>query len=459
MILGIPGLGIPLIAGYVFLISYFADLNLEEARAEADRLDPGWRLEELEARRAELPDGQNAAVTVLTAAGSLPVNWPKWPEPPAGASKLIQFPWSRLPPAEQLSSYQTQALAAVLAQADLSLRTARKVSELPDGRYPLTLMADGFSTMQSRMPAIRAIGELLSFDALRRAQAGDADGALTSCRALLNLSRSIGDEPLFISQRWRLELRWEACARIERVLAQGEASDAALEPLQRLLERDEPEPLFLYGARGDRAVWNRFFDALARKQVLPNQFQGRLASVLALGSQPAILQEGTRLVEMAKRPLEEQVVMFEHGELFPDDHIPYFARAYIRPKMQKMTADLTQGPRGQAVNQTVMRCALVAVAAERYRRAHGTWPERLDALEPTCLARVPIDPYARQPLRLRRTATGLVIYSVGPDCQDDGGKIDPVNPQARGTDVGFRLWDPALRRQAVDSSKIGAGKR
>jgi hypothetical protein len=40
-----------------------------------------------------------------------------------------------------------------------------------------------------------------------------------------------------------------------------------------------------------------------------------------------------------------------------------------------------------------------------------------------------------------------VIYSVGLDKTDDGGKLDRKNWMAPGTDLGIQLWDPDKRRQ------------
>jgi hypothetical protein len=104
-------------------------------------------------------------------------------------------------------------------------------------------------------------------------------------------------------------------------------------------------------------------------------------------------------------------------------------------------------------NHALMRGAIVMTALERYRRAHQRWPDNLEALVPAFLPRIPKDPYDGQPLRYRRVADDVVIYSVGPDGQDDGGtqltktRISSPGPLPRGTDVGFRLWDPERRRQ------------
>jgi hypothetical protein len=90
-------------------------------------------------------------------------------------------------------------------------------------------------------------------------------------------------------------------------------------------------------------------------------------------------------------------------------------------------------------NQALLRCSRAALAAERYRQAHQRWPASLSELvQAGFLSAVPVDPLDGAPPRLLEGAGGLLIYSVGYDGKDDGGKLD---------DLGFRLWDVTNRRQ------------
>ena len=74
--------------------------------------------------------------------------------------------------------------------------------------------------------------------------------------------------------------------------------------------------------------------------------------------------------------------------------------------------------------QANMRSAVAALAAERYRLKQGQWPKSLDALVTAGLLKtVPLDPFDGEPLRLKRLPTGVVIYSVGPDRTDNGGRL------------------------------------
>lgn len=93
-------------------------------------------------------------------------------------------------------------------------------------------------------------------------------------------------------------------------------------------------------------------------------------------------------------------------------------------------------------SQALHRCAAVLVAATKFRLATGSLPETAAALVPDHLATVPLDPFMKDaPLRVQRTDDGgLMVYSVGPDGEDDGG------PPPRGAerpqdndDVGLRL--------------------
>ena len=60
---------------------------------------------------------------------------------------------------------------------------------------------------------------------------------------------------------------------------------------------------------------------------------------------------------------------------------------------------------------------------------------------------VPSDPFAAgQPIKFARTADGLIVYSVGQNGIDDGGKLDK-DKTGVSLDLGFKLWDVAARRQ------------
>src|SRR5262249_46363094 len=95
-----------------------------------------------------------------------------------------------------------------------------------------------------------------------------------------------------------------------------------------------------------------------------------------------------------------------------------------------------------------LRCACAALALERYRRKHHRWPDSLQALvQAGLLESVPHAPYTGGSLRLRGLGDGLVVFSVGPDREDNEGAMALKNPMSPGTDIGFRPWNVPRRRQ------------
>ena len=92
-----------------------------------------------------------------------------------------------------------------------------------------------------------------------------------------------------------------------------------------------------------------------------------------------------------------------------------------------------------AQSQTALDQAAVACALERYRLAKGALPEKLDALVPEFIAKVPYDVIDGQPLRYITDDHGYAFYSVGRNRIDEHGAI------ASGTQAGdivFRVERP-----------------
>ncbi len=88
---------------------------------------------------------------------------------------------------------------------------------------------------------------------------------------------------------------------------------------------------------------------------------------------------------------------------------------------------------------------LIAFALAAYQKDHGKYPERLTDLAPTYLPQVPKDLFSDQPLIYRRTAQGYLLYSVGPNGQDDGGQSFADDPP--GDDLRVQIPQPSLKKK------------
>ena len=81
----------------------------------------------------------------------------------------------------------------------------------------------------------------------------------------------------------------------------------------------------------------------------------------------------------------------------------------------------------------------VGIAFELYHREHGAWPKTLDELSPRWLPSVPVDRITGKPLGYKIVDDRPLVYSVGKDRDDDGGRA----PFERRRDTRRRIrWRP-----------------
>ena len=109
----------------------------------------------------------------------------------------------------------------------------------------------------------------------------------------------------------------------------------------------------------------------------------------------------------------------------------HFARAQLGnyPNPIKLLSDLWQARdtrRASAERHDLtaahLRLLIVELALRAYRCDQGNGPDSLTQLVPKYLQSLPTDPFSGKPLVYRQTGTNWLLYSLGPDRVDDGGK-------------------------------------
>jgi hypothetical protein len=442
------GFGIQLMfAAYFVLIAvsaYVARTRLQAALADMDHTDPGWRLPDIEAARAVVPDADNSALRVMEASKRLP----QLPSPWLNADFDTEL--QHLPPERLMSPVQFARLRQLLDAVQPALDEAKKLKDLPNGRFPIVYARNPINTMLEEEQKVRAVTRLLNLNSTACAEAGEAHKAIESCSASLNGARAIGDEPFAISQLIRVACAINACKTAERILAQTEPGSDDLKRLQEAVEREDTHPYWSITWRGDRAFENAVLEALESGAMTLSEFAEEKPDwsdqLLAFAIQDYIrglhpqlfaysarIQAASELPAKLRRPAMEQIEReCRHAWGNP---VTLLLAAFLKLEDAFL--------RGHAA----LRCQGAALAVERYRRLHGDWPQSLDALTPEFIAEVPTDPFTDDPLLYHRLPDGVVIYSVSSDGVDNGGNIDWEKPNLPGTDIGFRLWDVAKRRQ------------
>ena len=124
-----------------------------------------------------------------------------------------------------------------------------------------------------------------------------------------------------------------------------------------------------------------------------------------------------------------------------------FARAQMGkyPNPIKLLSDLWQGRRLRQgpherhdLAAAHLRLLAVEMALRCYQSEQGKGPGNLNQLVPKYLRQLAIDPFSGKPLIYRPAGTNWVLYSVGPDRVDNGGK-----PIGKRESAGDLLYDSA----------------
>jgi hypothetical protein len=425
--------------------------------AQTDSLDPGWRWEALEDERPQIPESENSARVIrdATAASGKKILALK---PFPGGDYLFAGPANR-----RLDQERLAFIDEALKEQERPLALVVGLKGHPRGRTVINLAPDGISTLLPHVQNSRAVAELLAMDSERLLAAGQPAAVPARIDAILHAGAALRDEPFLISLLLRLAIRKTAYRRVERLLGMAKPTEEELRQLAAHFAAEGSEELLLPALRGERANYNILFENLESGRVPLAKFMAQL------GSRPLDTRDLSRrygaflyryhlpndhafllglfneACQIATHPLHEQTSQWEELEqrvrLARSDALAQgrlFSCALF-PAVKKVVDTVGR-------DQALLRCVWAALAAERYRLAHGRWPRELAELCPTFLEKVPADPFDGQPLRFARRADGLAIYSIDLDGRDDGGEIlDPAQPSRTGKDLGIRLWDVPRR--------------
>jgi len=276
---------------------------------------------------------------------------------------------------------------------------------------------------------IRDGAKLLELEAILYAEKGEPQSAARSITSTFGLARSLSKEPLLISQLVRVACQALAVSALERTINRTEFADEQLVELGDTLTNARDASSMTRAFVGERCAGFSFFKMPAAQ--IPRVIDGgssRLAAVpfalykfagLADVDAAIYLDIMNDYVEAMQLPPEQRQkaagAASTRLEKTPKIHVLLHI---IMPAFSRVTTlDLR--------NIAQLRTARAALAIERYRLATGKLPDTLAELVPAYLDATPKDPFDSKDLRYKKLEPGFVVYSIGEDGSDDGGKEKP----------------------------------
>jgi hypothetical protein len=322
-------------------------------------------------------------------------------------------------------------------------RLAFDYAHFPDSGFPSLL---GF----------RAAARVLQVRALLALQEGRTDAAFQDVTTLLRMANHFGTQPLLLSQLLHLALAGIAMQPLWEGLETHAWTEAQLSSLQPLLARVDSLDALNHAWRFETAGMTAHTVQLAEKTpwfwasvpdfssylegTVPPSRTTRLVRRLAI-PRGWILQGSVRSLRAFKETIFDPLDMSKH-QIDPRRQDAAL-KAHSKPGHGPYSIfAVDMGPAMAAQNiraariQSSFAQANIACDLERYHRAKKCYPERLTDLG----VAVPTDVIGGQPLHYRRTQEGgYVLYSVGWNGTDDGGKVGQGEDAIRDGDWVWRI--------------------
>jgi hypothetical protein len=390
-----------------------------------------------------VPDSQNAATLYRQAFAALDAD---------AAINGKDSPLAAAATIDVASPAVTDLLARHASTLDLIRRaTARDVC-----RFERDWTRPSLDMLLPELSSLRLAARLLALQARLAAADGLVAEALGDVVRIGQISRHTAGEPILISSLVGLAIDAMAVDTLAEVLPKLGKSDAAALDAPELSDLVAMPPAMAGHFYGEEAFGLSTFADLADSRlgvvnltelnavnqsqrpfvfrILPLTLLYRVFFLEAdLAGYRSIMRKYQRLAA-GSEPYPDVKRKIDAVEAELRDRSPGLMSSLIMPALGRVFRTHAQAVARQ-------RAAAALVAATRERLETGTTPTTFGELSTKLVPSVSRDPFtADRPLLVKRTDDALLVYSVGPDGEDDGGPVAPGADKVDGNDdVGLRM--------------------
>ncbi len=379
------------------------------------------------------------------------------------AAKTNEFPVSPQP------QTPAQDVLLVLSKFNPVIEELREASKLPYSRFPLDYdIENPAEILLPHLADLKRCSLALQLRAIAELQDGQSEKAFDDVKLALRLADSIRTEPFIISQLVRFAIVQIAMQPVWEGLAEHRWSDTQLIGLgSELSELDFPAD-YQFSVRGERASRNKIIDWIEQKR----SRYWLLADMTDNNNQPNTVKNFLETAAFYLAPkgwFYQNEITIAQAEQQWNLSMVDATNQIVSPKTVQNTANAFESSlrhltpfnffarwllpalgnfaQKTAYAQNAVNMARVAIELERYRLAHGEFPESLEALAPQFEGKIPHDIINGRPLFYRRTDDRqFVLYSVGWNETDDGGVVgQAANGKNADNHRGDWVWQYPLK--------------
>lgn len=386
----------------------------------------------------QLPDGADNAADCYMEAFACRVNWDR------EAAQALPLVGSASWP-EPNRTFDPNVLALVqeyLKDNAEVLQWLDKGAQCQHARYPVDYREGAMAPMPW-LSDIRGCARLYALRMLVAIEQGKPDEFVTAFCSGLALADSLDPMPTLIGQLVRI-----ACVGLfrgdllERGLARLEFTDDQYIQLSNSLKSCMHVNGLVRGSAGEVCL---ILDGLADSPMTSgNEVSGEiqwsrvvLTPYRILGLRDRDLCEYLALTRVVLNPQVSTVQEFlKAGQLaetwreaIPRSHLMFHLMSPAMGRLSQLYARYYAG----------QMSTLTALAVQRYRLKTQKLPDTLATLVPAFLDEAPVDPFDGEPIRYVKQGKGFVVYSVGEDGQDNGGRERNAKDKSKSYDWTFSV--------------------
>lgn len=385
----------------------------------------------------KIPDNQNAAIIYKQAFKA----YKKFPSSTYDSRDTLSCLFANYPGEEEVSLADLRKL---IEQNTEALKLIEKAALCPKCVFQMDEEPSYFTI-------IPRLSKLITARAVLRARDNRQTDAISDLFLAFKFYDSLEDFPI---EQTAFNVRSNALKAalkgLEEIAQQGNLSTAQAEQIYSRLAAIRPDADIRTALINERALLNTHYDSARR------DWQYLICVDWAQGYQPSYLDTlPYRLIAFAWRPFsykDQQISLDLMEQNLKRVHLPYrkLVRLYPNTNARSLPRYVfvahiyySLGQRLAAARDSAkanIGLAQVAMALTAYKNTHGSYPKSLDLLKTTPGWRLPHDPFSGKSFIFQRTEKGFLLYSLGTDLKDNGGRAYSQLPKGSNLNAGDIVW-------------------
>jgi len=339
--------------------------------------------------------------------------------------KLVEDALNKVLDGETLDKEERAKIIELISENKPSFELFNEAIKRPHFKYETNWEQSAWAFRLPNAVKLIRFMRLYGLDAFFNAEKGELNDAIDQNLSWLTFSSKLFDEPFVLPHLITIAVTRPQIALMNRIISSRILDDETLNRILSSLDIDtlQKGQIRSFESEG-AAIYDLFTRTLDGKADVKDidggiyafKFFVWLFKPLIKADMLYSMKLFDEIVKASKKPYHEFLKIREsyHDKV---DNIPrYYFFSYL------LVPNLGSARFKKATTEAKILAARVGIACKIFKNRHGKFPEQLSQLVPDILSEVPTDPFSGKSLIYRKTPSGFIVYSVGSNGKDDGGK-------------------------------------